>query len=62
MENKKPDIELVRALQKDFNALYVKEFTMGWKEYRFVRNIELGVMSLKNTEKYIQKLLSKISK
>lgn len=59
-EIKHKDLGLVRALQKDFHALYVKEFTMGWKEYRFIRDIELGVMSLENTEKYINKLLSNI--
>lgn len=49
----KPDIKLVRALQKDFETLYVKEFTTAWKENRLIRNIELGIMRLENTEKYI---------
>tara|TARA_R110000868_G_scaffold15413_1_gene70306 strand:+ start:168 stop:422 length:255 start_codon:yes stop_codon:yes gene_type:complete len=52
----KPDIKLVKALQKDFEELYVKEFTTAWKENRLIRNIELGIMRLDNTEKYIARL------
>lgn len=52
----KPDIKLVRALQDDFKTLYVKEFTTGWRASRFIRNIELGLMQLKNTKRYIFKL------
>lgn len=55
----KPDIKLVRALQADFKALYVKEFTTNWRAERLIRNLELGVMQLKNTEKYIAKLAKK---
>lgn len=47
---------LQRALQKDFEELYVKEFTTAWKENRLIRNIELGIMRLDNTEKYIARL------
>lgn len=49
----KPDIKLVRALQADFKELYQKEFTTSYKEQRLIRNIELGIMRLKNTEKLI---------
>lgn len=62
MNGKQPNIKLVRALQKDFKELYVKEYTTGWKEERFIRNIELGVMQLKNTEKYIEELVKLKSK
>lgn len=51
----KPDLKLVRALQKDFEKLYVKEFTTAWKENRFIRNIELGVMRLENLQALIDK-------
>jgi hypothetical protein len=56
---RKPDIKLVRALQADFKALYCKEFTINWRAERFIRNLELGVMQLENTEKYIAKLVKK---
>ena len=49
----KPDIKLVRALQADFKELYQKEFTTDYKAKRLIRNIELGIMRLENTEKYI---------
>ena len=55
----KKETELVKALRKDFKELYVKEYTTGWREQRFIRNIELGIMSLKNTEKYISQELDK---
>lgn len=58
----KPDIKLVRALQKDFEELYVKEFTTAWKENRLIRNIELGIMRLDNTEKYIANSAKSITK
>lgn len=51
----KPDIKLVRALQADFKRLYVKEFTSDWQAQRLVRNLELGVMELPNTETLIRK-------
>jgi len=55
----KKETKLVKALRKDFKELYVKEYTTGWREQRFIRNIELGIMSLKNTEKYISEELDK---
>lgn len=57
IEDNKPDIKLVRALQKDFNALYVSQFTTAWKENRLIRNMELGIMSLDNLEAYINSQL-----
>lgn len=46
-------VELVKALQKDFNTLYVKEFTTAYKANRLVRNIEISIMRLDNVEKLI---------
>lgn len=40
IEDNKPDIKLVRALQKDFNALYVSQFTTAWKENRLIRTMK----------------------
>ena len=45
--------KLKRALIKDFNELYVKEFTMDWKVQRILRGLEIKVMGLPNTEKLI---------
>jgi len=45
MEEKK----LREALKRDFNHLYVKEFTFAWRMERVVRAIEIDLMSLKNT-------------
>lgn len=55
----KKETKLVEALRKDYKELYVKEYTTGWREQRLLRNIELGIMSLRNTEKYISQELSK---
>jgi hypothetical protein len=55
----KGETKLVKALKEDYKQLYVKEYTTGWREQRFIRNIELGVMSLKNTEEYIFQELDK---
>lgn len=52
------DIKLREALQKDFEGLYVKEYTTDWKEQRLSRNIELKTMKLDNLEKYVYELLS----
>lgn len=43
------------GLKKDFNKLYVKEFTTTWEIERACREIELDIMSLDNT---IQTILS----
>ena len=51
--------KLVEALRKDYKQLYVKEYTTGWREQRLMRNTELEIMSLKNTEEYIEKELDK---
>ena len=55
----KKETKLVEALRKDYKQLYVKEYTTRWREERFIRNIELGIMSLKNSEEYISEELSK---
>lgn len=46
------------ALEKDFEKLYVKEYTTGWKEQRYLRNIEIGIMGFDNLERFISQLLS----
>jgi len=40
--------KLKEALKKDFQKLYVKQFTTNWREERIVRDIEIDVMSLHN--------------
>ncbi len=55
----KKETKLVEALMKDFAELYVKEYITNWREGRLVRNLELGTMSLKNTEEYISQELDK---
>jgi len=44
------DIEqkIKEAMRKDFKNLYVKEFTSAWKEHRFIRALEIGVMDIPN--------------
>jgi len=55
----KKESELIRALREDYEKLYIKEYTTGWREQRLIRNIELGIMSLENTERYISRELDK---
>lgn len=43
------------ALKKDFNALYVKEYTTTWEMERLLRSIEINIMSLKNVMKVVSK-------
>ena len=45
--------QLRKALRQDFHSLYVKEYSTNWEVERFVRDIELGVMSFENTLKLI---------
>ena len=53
------------AISKDFETIYVKEFTTNWKIERLSRNLEIGVMdfdaiqALIRTEKL--KLLAEVS-
>jgi hypothetical protein len=56
-EKEELNLKLREALKKDFKELYVKEYTTGWKEQRFLRNTELNIMSLENTIKYINSLI-----
>jgi hypothetical protein len=37
------------ALMKDFNALYVKEYSTTWEVSRMVRNAEIGFMPFTHT-------------
>ena len=63
LEDGKPDIKLVRALQADFKKLYVKEFTINYKAQRLIRNMEIGIMQLPNLEKYInRKVIEELKK
>ncbi len=48
------ETKLIRALQKDFNALYVKEFSTHWQEDRMIRGCELEVMSFKYTMRLLK--------
>lgn len=48
--NKDITVEKLRkALMKDFESLYVKEFTTDWKVQRLIRQVEIGLMPLTNT-------------
>jgi nicotinic acid phosphoribosyltransferase len=49
--------KLREGLIKDFNELYVKEFTTEWKMERFCRKSEINLMSFDNT---IKALLSAV--
>lgn len=54
MAEQELDKKLREALKADFDNLYVKEFTTDWKNQRLFRNIEIGIMDLKNTLKLIK--------
>ena len=41
------------ALKKDFNELYVKEFSTAWEIERLLRGIEIKIMPLKNLMKLV---------
>ena len=43
------------ALKKDFESLYVKEYTTTWELDRLVRGLDIDIMSLKNTMKVVSK-------
>ena len=45
--------ELKEALKKDWNRLYVKEFTTKWETERLIRETEIDVMSLESIESLI---------
>jgi hypothetical protein len=45
-----PNDKLRLALKKDFDKLYVKEFTTNWEAERFIRGVEIGIMGLDNLE------------
>jgi hypothetical protein len=47
--------QLKTGLIKDFNHLYVKKYSTGWKIQRFVRRTEINLMSFDNTIKAILK-------
>ena len=54
MNNKNIEEQIKEAVRKDFHKLYVKQFTTGWKEQRFLRDIEIGVMSFDSLTNLIQ--------
>lgn len=56
-KTKEADIKLVRALQADFKELYQPQYTTNYKANRMIINMELAIMRLENTEKYISKAL-----
>ena len=70
LEETKPDIKLIRALQADFKALYQPKYTANHKTKQMLINIELGIMQLKNLQSYIdskiieelEKVISKLGK
>ena len=57
-KQEKLDLKLREALRKDFKKLYVKEYTMGWRDQRLIRDIEIGVMKLDNLENLISQLIA----
>ena len=40
---------LRKALQEDFEALYVNEYATDYETKRVIRNIEISIMRLENT-------------
>ena len=46
--------QVKKALQKDFHELYQKRFTADYREQRFIRDIEIGVMKLDNLMKIVE--------
>ena len=61
MEPKELQEQLKAALIKDFDALYVKEFTTGWKVERIIRSAEIAVMQLPNTMKIFDTRLTRLT-
>lgn len=51
----KPDLKLVRALQKDFKALYNPQYTANHKVKQMLINLEISIMRLDNIESLINK-------
>lgn len=49
------DEDIRKALQEDFEKLYVKEFTLDYKTQRVLRNLEIRIMSLDNIKSLIAK-------
>ena len=45
--------QIKEALKKDFNELYVKEFSTAWDLERVVRGIEIDIMPFKNLMKLV---------
>ena len=45
--------QIKEALKKDFNELYVEEFSTAWELERLVREIEIDIMPLKNLMKLV---------
>lgn len=63
LEETKPDIKLIRALQADFKALYQPKYTANHKTKQMLINIELGIMQLKNLQSYIDsKIIEELEK
>lgn len=45
------DLKLKKALFKDFENLYQKEYCTDFKEKRLIRSVEIGIMDLTNVKK-----------
>ena len=55
--------KLKEGMIKDFNELYVKEFTTEWKLERWCRKIELNLMTVDNSvDSIISLMLAKVDK
>jgi len=50
--------KLREQLSKDYNALYVKEYSTMWETERFLRKSELNIMSLDNSVELISKIIA----
>ena len=51
--------KLRKSLVKDFDNLYQKKYTTAWRENRFFRKIEIGIMHLEHTEDFISQEIQK---
>ena len=50
--------KLREELSKDYDALYVKEYSTMWETERFLRKSELNIMSLDNSVELISKIIA----
>jgi hypothetical protein len=64
MKNKKEiENKIKEAMLKDFNNLYVKNYTTAWETQRIIRGIEIKIMSIENLIKLFEnKNLKEVNK